>query len=249
MMPAREDAMPCVAERVHQPLLHVVHFLISSSLLGLGGAGCIMEDSKCSEHQVFVGGWQYKCVCDTGYVPSARGYGCDPCGEHEVAVGSVCECAVGYDRVNPMSPCEAITGSLPGQACSSAEPCVNPNPFCATDGSESYCTKSGCTRSDDCPTNWRCVTSATPPFCEKPPTGLGNTCMSTANCAGFEAGYCEVFLAKVCMVNGCVGTNNCPSGSACCDLPTLLMTSLCIPRSNLGAGGMMCPDGSPPVTP
>ena len=84
--------------------------------------------------------------------------------------------------------------------------------------------------------------------CAKPPTGLGDSCTTQADCAGKEASYCEVLAAHVCLVNDCASnTAGCPSGFVCCDLTTFVGTSLCVIESFLSGG--TCPGGSAPVTP
>jgi hypothetical protein len=74
----------------------------------------------------------------------------------------------------------------------------------------------------------------------KAPTGVGTPCTSDADCAGFDADYCELAVSKTCLVQHCtVSPNSCFTGRDCCDfshtpgfesLPTLcLQAGLCPP--------------------
>ena len=64
------------------------------------------------------------------------------------------------------------------------------------------------------------------------PTGEGQPCVSDADCAGFDASFCELFVSHTCLVRGCsVAPDSCSSGRECCDLTAFGLPTLC-----LGAG-------------
>lgn len=225
--------------------IFTVGTLLAALVVALGG--CIVGDQKCSEHQTLVTGLIPTCECETGYVTSPKGYGCDPCGPNEVAERDKCECAAGYTRASAGASCEPIVGSVLGAPCSASAPCAEPNPYCALGAPEPFCTVSGCTSSKQCPMNTICDRSASTSFC-RAPTGLGRPCSDPSQCAGLEAAYCERLVANACIVNGCASnTELCPSGFVCCDLTALVGDSLCIVPAALVEGN--CPGGSAPVGP
>lgn len=105
------------------------------------GHGCLVDDDKCDEHQVMAGDPMLACVCEQGYVPSAKGYGCERCGEHERALSGKCVCEADYARSNDSAACEPRTdaGSMSepqpsgvGKACESDANCPEDAPYCET---------------------------------------------------------------------------------------------------------------------
>jgi hypothetical protein len=76
-----------------------------------------------------------------------------------------------------------------------------------------------------------------------PPSGLGVPCSSPADCAGFEAAYCQMLLMPyICLVPGCAQSGEaCFEGTACCSFekfPPLASTGgLCIPPEACMAPG------------
>jgi len=220
-----------------------------AALLGFTADSCLIEDDRCGPNQVKATNGLYACVCEPGYVTSALGYGCDACGENEESMGDKCVCKAGFNRSSDTAPCEAAQGSELGSACSESDPCVAPNDFCALSEDEPYCTTQGCKRNDDCPANWRCDTSGDEGFCNRPPSGFGDPCQSSADCAGKEASYCESLMTHVCIVNNCLpAPEDCPSQNVCCDVSAFVPgASLCVAISALSDG--KCPGGSTPVTP
>jgi hypothetical protein len=79
-----------------------------------------------------------------------------------------------------------------------------------------------------------------PPPDANGPTGVGTPCTSDADCATFDADYCELAVSKTCLVKNCTRSpNSCATGRDCCDfshtagfesLPTLcLAQGLCPP--------------------
>jgi hypothetical protein len=222
--------------------------LLASIGLGLGSSRCITEDGRCSTHQVTGRGSVLSCECAPGYVLDEDGVRCVSCGAHAQADGNRCVCEAGYAREREGEPCEKVEGSAAGSDCSEAEPCTDPNPYCAQPDASGYCTQSGCTRNDDCTEKWLCADSGDEKYCRKPPAGLGDTCASSADCADKEARYCEAIVAHECMVNDCVQDPSvCPSQFVCCDVRTLINESICVPTGRLVNG--MCPGGGRLVTP
>lgn len=211
--------------------------------------GCIVAEERCGDHQVMSTlGMFHACVCSPGYVLGADKRTCAPCGPNEQATNDTCTCSEGFSRSSPSAACTPIVGSLPGQACNDATPCAEPNPFCVTDGTESYCTIADCKDGSACPSNWRCRRSGAQTFCQKPPAGLLTACASSADCAGTEAAYCETTVGFVCLVNDCAREpSRCPNTSACCDFEGVFGQSLCVATSSLTQG--KCPLGADPVAP
>ncbi|HEX2679105.1 MAG TPA: hypothetical protein VHM19_20790, partial [Polyangiales bacterium] len=100
-----------------------------------------------------------------------------------------------------------------------------------------------CKSSADCDTtvDYACNDRVSPSFCERPPRGLGTSCASDADCAGFTASYCEALSSHVCLVNECkADPDRCHGDWACCDI-ALLGGSICVPPSEVMNG--MCPAG------
>jgi hypothetical protein len=210
---------------------------VCSALLG----GCLVDlNDRCGKHQKY-DGENIRCVCEDGY--GLVGNACVACGENEVGSLDGCACAPGYLRATPESPC-AAEDTL-GRACTKDEECVHPlynHCHLIGDGS-GYCTAAGCTTSDECPkaASYACNTREAPSFCERPPTGFGAQCASAADCASFEATYCETASAKVCLVNDCKANPDiCYGDQVCCDI-LLIGTSICVPPDQLENGA--CPAG------
>jgi hypothetical protein len=160
------------------------------------------------------------CVCDASQNLVAGDHGCVACGEHEVAGNDVCSCADGYQRPSAGAVCAVIPEAL-GAACASDTDCADKTyDTChiVTDGA-SYCTNVGCKSNDDCTGGYACNTSAKASYCERPPSGDGQSCSSDDDCEGTEATYCEIYDTHVCHVQGCsLAPNDCFPGQDCCDL-------------------------------
>jgi len=61
------------------------------------------------------------------------------------------------------------------------------------------------------------------------PTGEDQPCRSEADCAGFEATFCDAFVTNTCMVRGCrVVPDSCFVGKECCDLSEFGLPTLCV---------------------
>jgi hypothetical protein len=211
------------------------------------GSSCIVGegDERCDAHQVNVdNGKTMTCLCEPDTIPDPRGYGCKPCDENEEVENNQCVCKPGYAKPTPDAACEPSEGQVIGADCSGAEACTEPYPYCATDGTERFCTKQDCDPGD-CPPGYSCDSSQSPSFCAKLPSGLGVPCTPGGNeCAAFEANYCESFMAHTCFVQGCAtGQLTCPGEYGCCDLSGLagMALSLCIEPALLSGG--TCPVG------
>jgi hypothetical protein len=81
------------------------------------------------------------------------------------------------------------------------------------------------------------------------PTGVGESCKTDADCAKYDATYCEALSLHVCLVDKCAkGENACGADTGCCDYSALLAGfSLCIPNDQLDNGN--CPMGGKKVQP
>lgn len=221
------------------------YLTVSLALLSVVNGACLVGDDKCGDHQRQIAG-TYSCECEPGYVASPLGYGCDACGANEDSAAGKCVCKTGFTRAVDGAACQPVVGSVLGSSCSGSQPCVGDNGFCATAEPSPYCTTTGCTRSTDCEVNWRCDKSGAQSYCRKPPSGLGEACSGSSDCAGKEATYCSSTI-RACLVNDCAQAKvSCPNGSFCCDLTMFVGQSLCLSAEALSNGN--CPFSSmPPV--
>ncbi len=198
-------------------------------LLGSLAAGAVVScvydgDEPCGEGQMVYEDGIERCICKEGWASTeggcaecgenevagllgcacADGYGrqdpdatCEPCGDHEfTAPSGICECEAGYARATPADACEETTGDPE-------------NPAGGTP----------CTSDEECTDGARCDLDAATPTCLPRPVGLNESCASDADCAGFEATYCDTFVTQSCLVQGCtLSPDNCFPGTECCDL-------------------------------
>lgn len=194
------------------------------------GACLYDPDDVCSPNQELKNGL---CDCVEGAVPAADRDGCTLCGPDEVPAAGVCACRPGMTRT-PEGDCAPRPAGL-GEPCdATSQPCTEADyDYCRpTEGTSGYCTSQGCATSDDCATDYACVEEGSVRFCKRPPTGVGLPCQSSADCAGYDASYCETFQSHMCLVSDCTVTpNNCHEGWECCDLTSLgLGELLCVPE-------------------
>ncbi|HEY6880216.1 MAG TPA: hypothetical protein VI299_19465 [Polyangiales bacterium] len=226
-------------------------FRLALALSGLLAtqAGCLIDHDRCDAHQVEYSKDFALCLCEPNAVINPSGVGCTPCGAHELAQNDVCVCEPGYTKQSADGGCSA---SDIGAACSAETACSAAYPYCVmTSGSAGYCSTSGCARNADCPGGWTCEQKGADRYCSKPRTGLGVSCSSQADCAGFEANYCELLFAHACILHDCAagGSASCPNEWGCCDYSGLLGSPLstCVPPEMLNAGS--CPAGGVRVNP
>ena len=213
--------------------------LFATSLVSAAVAtACLVDpDQRCGPNQEYDG---KRCICTDGYglVDNA----CVKCGKHEQGSLAGCACSDGYVRKTPDGKCEELDEL--GAACASDDDCIDPAyGYCAHADGDGYCTSADCSASADCETaaDYSCNAYQTPSFCERPPTGLGTSCTSSDDCAGFAAGYCEVISEHVCLVGGCKDDPTlCHGAWVCCDIP-VLSNSICVPQTSLADGA--CPAG------
>ena len=212
--------------------LGFARLLLSASLL----SSCLVDpDHRCGTHQVLQGDL---CACEAGY--GLTGNQCLACGENEIGSLDGCACAPGFGRTDATLPCTP-TDAL-GQACSVDADCTDMLfSYCASADQNGYCTRPDCASSADCSNDYSCNQRGTRSFCQRPPSGFGMTCQTTADCAAFEASYCEALSSHSCLLSGCkVDPSTCPGDWACCDI-ALLGNSLCLPQDQLSGG--RCPGG------
>jgi hypothetical protein len=206
------------------------------ALHGVLAPGCLFDpDDRCGESQAYDG---TRCVCAEGL--SLVDGQCARCGEHAVGSAEGCACEAGYVRLTTDGPCEADAAL--GRACTADADCTDTRyPSCRVEAGGGYCTSSGCSTYADCVGDWACNTRETPSFCERPPSGLGTPCTSSADCSTFAASHCESVIAGTCLVNECSSDpDKCHGDWVCCDIG-LLSQSLCMPPSELSDGN--CPGG------
>ncbi|MDX2050776.1 MAG: hypothetical protein SFV15_00175 [Polyangiaceae bacterium] len=170
------------------------------------------------------------CQCKAGSI--LVGGQCVACAEHEIAVVDKCECETGFVR-GATGTCELPIVGL-GDSCDpdQASSCAGKKyDYCArARAGDGYCTQSACSASTECPAGYTCAIWATPAFCERPPTGLGQTCAASTDCAGKDASFCEAFVSKACLVPNCdLGRNDCSDTFGCCDLSKFALPNLCVP--------------------
>lgn len=213
------------------------------ALLGVVAAvtpyGCLYDETdRCGTSQTYDAELE-RCVCESGFGLVDRT--CVPCREHEVGTLSGCDCAEGFARPSEGAACQKA--ETLGKACASDTECKDPKySVCHLEGAAGYCT-SACETSEDCDRtlNYACDHFGAVGVCERPPTGEGHACATSADCAGFEADYCEAFREKKCLKQGCKQNPSiCHGDWVCCDI-SVLGASLCIPPDALESGA--CPGG------
>jgi hypothetical protein len=190
--------------------------------------GCVYDaDDRCSPGQVIVS--HDRCACAPGLV--AIDGVCQACPEHEVEQNGSCVCEQGYTRADESSACVEDVPGL-GVACSDDVDCAEaPFTHCQADPAGDYCTATGCGSTADCAAGFACDTAADPSYCKRPPLGQGAACETSADCASYEATYCEVIEGNVCLVQGCGdGSVECFEGWQCCDLTAFGLPMLCVPE-------------------
>jgi hypothetical protein len=223
--------------------------LVLGALACSFASACIVSGSRCDAHQVRVHDEQIDvCVCEPNAVMNADGHGCTPCGEDEVVKDGACACKDGFQKPAAGGACERTDI---GAACDAETPCADAYPYCVVDGVEQgYCTSDSCADNAMCPSGWSCEAEGSMRYCRKAPTGLGVHCDTSADCASYEANYCESFQAHSCLLAGCaIGGSTCPNEWGCCDFSALLGTALsfCLAPDALQNGA--CPMGGKLVKP
>jgi hypothetical protein len=80
------------------------------------------------------------------------------------------------------------------------------------------------------------------------PTGEGESCKTSADCASYDATFCQTVQApNVCLVQGCAtGETRCSPANVCCSFadfpPFAAANGLCIPERNcIGPGKVVKP--------
>jgi hypothetical protein len=186
-------------------------------------------DERCSPGQHLVGDTQCQCDEGTAFTPQ----GCVPCAENEIAGPAGCMCGPGFVRPTADSTCQLAPPALGGECDVASTPCSDPRyAYCQiVSGTSGYCTNSGCSSSSDCDGGYQCETATSPTFCQRPPLGVGTSCESAEDCAGTEATFCDLFMTRTCLVQGCsVADQDCFGELQCCDLSQFgVPEPLCLP--------------------
>jgi len=191
---------------------------------------CDEVSSHCGEHMVYDAA-THLCFCDATSVPVTGG--CKPCVAGHEPQGGQCACPAGTAE-DASGVCVAVS-TAQGAACDATNTCDDAVfDVCGPSG---YCTH-GCQSNGDCEGGYNCASQDVTPTCRKPPTGLGTPCSQPADCAGFEASFCESVSLHQCTVISCnLAPNDCAIGWGCCDLrPFGAPAPMCLP-----AGA--CPNG------
>jgi hypothetical protein len=189
--------------------------------------GCVYDaDDRCSEGQTVVE--HDRCACEPGLV-AVDGV-CQPCPLHQIEQNGSCVCEEGFARADANSECitEAPGLDVP---CADADECVEePFTHCQSHDLGGYCTSADCASSEDCPVGYACDTEAAPAYCKRPPVGQAAACQNQADCAEYEATFCEEQQGHVCLVQGCDGATQCFEGWQCCDLTAFGLPFVCVPE-------------------
>jgi hypothetical protein len=195
-----------------------LRFTLAALPIGLLLSGCLVDsEERCGD--LFVENAVGACVCPNGQVPTDSG--CERCGENERAAGGQCVCEQGFSRTSATSSCELVTD-------------------------EPACTGSDCPAEGECASSANC---AAPMLCDlygtgqcvDPPSGLGESCASDADCAGTDATYCELYSSLTCVIQGCKEDGGrCPGDMQCCDF-AILSRSLCVGIEALNDGACPAP--------
>ncbi len=192
-------------------------------------AGCYQGgEDRCGENQTYSGSTQ-TCECVEGAI--VEDGACALCGENTAIVDNTCVCALGY-AADETGACVEVPSGL-GFDCSADSDCTNPDySHCQDDvDGTNYCSAQNCSADDDCAAGYACAVWETPSFCERPPTGMGDTCAAPEDCTG-EANLCESQALNMCITTGCdVADNDCPVGYFCCDISAFGGSTICAPHS------------------
>jgi len=200
--------------------------------------GCLYDkDDPCGPNQVTLEGvpgvneGEEMCVCAPNTVPGPEG-GCVACGAHEIVGATGCACEPGYAR-GPDNVCAEVTGGA-GLPCTTDAECLDlAAPHCepSIGGDASYCTSQNCDATS-CGAGFSCNLAATPTYCQRAPTGFGEACASDADCASFDATFCNAFGGNVCYVRDCTqAPDSCTPGLHCCVLAAFAQPNLCLPET------------------
>lgn len=213
------------------------------TVLGWMVGGCLYEGSdRCGEHQYLDNN---VCVCDSGYRLNTTSNLCEPCLEHQVVRANVCVCDTGYAWDDTTQLC-VIGTTGQGDACASSADCSHAeSPVCILTTTPrthetGYCSVEGCNDTTLCAGGYQCASESSPSFCARPPTGMGQTCASQADCADTAATFCDTFSSHNCAVADCtLDPNDCFYGYRCCDMSAYaamgIPSRMCLPET------MACP--------
>ena len=218
---ASEQRSTARAVRLGAPRRRLVRVELRLAFAFLGASSlptaCVYDaDERCSPGQVLSS--DTACVCAEGSAFTPQG--CVPCAENEVPGTNGCVCADGLARPTPDAACQALPPALGAECDAASAPCTDPRyDYCQpVSGQSGYCTRAGCTSSAECEGGYACNTTASPPYCQRPPLGADQPCQTPADCAGTEATWCDTVVTSTCLVAGCsVAEQDCFGGMQCCD--------------------------------
>lgn len=206
-------------------MVHLRHLGLRVIALVAMSPACMYDSqARCGDDQYLDA--NETCVCSPGTV--AIDHVCVRCPDGEVAAGAACVCPVGFLRDPATSECGPAPSGQ-GVDCDASNACPSTaDPRCTDEG---YCSRD-CRSAADCVGGYACDVAMAEPVCVRPPSGLAAPCATQADCAGYEANYCETAVAHACLVSGCViAEDDCFIGWTCCDLSSFGFTAtLCVPE-------------------
>jgi hypothetical protein len=216
------------------------------TLLCVGLGACVYDaNDRCGPDQVYYEE-EDACRCAEGLVVDEDTARCVPCADDEVVEGGECVCAEGFERPPSGGLCrEAQMAEGLDEPCDpdASDDCSGDFDLCvADDHGGGYCTTE-CATDGDCIAGHACA-PGDPDFCQRPPTGEGETCSEQVDCEGYDASYCEALIISSCLVPDCAEQGGaCFGEHVCCDFSTLGdFPSLCVPPEELM--GDACPFGA-----
>lgn len=204
-----------ISDMLCRSRISALGLLLAFTSMG-GASSCLYHSSdRCDPGQIYDADAGL-CECDNSMGLVTGEHGCVSCGDHQVVKADACVCEDNYELVGTeCKPTKRGLACMTDRDCNDAK--YNTCHALSSDGG--YCTNTGCAVDTDCDGGYACDTSTAPSYCERPPTGDGQACLSNKDCEGTQATFCESFMTKVCYVQGCsLTTNDCFGGKECCDL-------------------------------
>jgi hypothetical protein len=203
-------------------------FCIFGVALGALG-GCAIDDGdECGPSMVYSEELR-TCLCLDNAIEIEGG--CQQCADTEVVdrASNQCVCPEGQVKVDG-GICQQVAGL--GDDCNATDLSCQDTVYslCAMreGASTGYCTRA-CAEDVDCDDGYTCADWEAEPYCRSY-TGLGQSCESSADCAGTDAAACDTVQTHTCLVADCsLELDDCPRGTGCCDLSSYGAGTLCIP--------------------
>lgn len=173
--------------------------------------------------------------------PYGQGETCTTTGDCELYEADYCEAIFTRTCLKQGCDTELNNCSLGYHCCEFSG--LGLPPLCVDETQSGGVCRTGveCTNHDECNEGEYCDLTLEPANCVIKPAGEGQKCSEAADCAGFQADYCENIITSTCLMQGCdKDANNCSKGRKCCDFAWLGLPSLCIDLSFAANGGCAC---------